>query len=117
MARVMSCFAWDEPREILDIALSERDLITLLTLLYTPGHSGSFINRDVPPEFAYSRIRAEPDALHYAYPTREGAGPAEMNPLVEAVHRTIHKVVQQHVENAAAERKLEWEELERGDPS
>ena len=59
MARIMSCFPWDESRETLEVALSERDLVTLLGLIYTRGGPKAIVTRDVPVEFAHCRISVQ----------------------------------------------------------
>jgi hypothetical protein len=84
MARVLLCHDPANPKPVLDIALSERNLIVLLSKLYTPGSACELINGDVPAAFAYARFRSEPDELHYAFPTRNGAPPGRMHPVAEA---------------------------------
>ena len=76
MARVLLCHSNDAVAPALDIALSERNLIILLSKLYTPGSACSFMNTDVPHGFSYATFRAEPDELHYMSPTRGGHRPA-----------------------------------------
>ncbi len=85
MARVLLCHQPDLPEPVLDIALSERNLIVLVSKLYTPGSLCSFVNGDVPEGFAHAVFRAEPDELHYAYATRDGAPPGPMHPIAEFV--------------------------------
>lgn len=93
MARVSLCHQPDEDQPILDIALSERNLIILLSKLYTPGSQCTFLNGDVPEGFAHARFRAEPDDLHYAYPTRDGAPAGPMHPLAELVHAAVKQLL------------------------
>lgn len=93
MARVLLCHSPDENEPVLDIALSERNLVILLSKLYTPGSACSFTNGDVPDGFAYATFRSEPDELHYAYPTRDGAPAGPMHPLAELVHAVVRDVL------------------------
>jgi hypothetical protein len=72
-------------RRSLDIALSERNLIALLSKLYTPGSACTLQVGDTPAGFGAVLVRAEPDELHYAWPTRDGAAPGAMHPIAEAV--------------------------------
>ena len=83
MARVLLCQHPGTDKPVLDIALSQRNLIVLLSKLYTPGSKCSFQNGDVPADFAFAQFRAEPDEFHYASPTRGGAPPGPMHPLAE----------------------------------
>lgn len=84
MARIAET-ASPEGQRGLDIALSERNLITLLSKLYTPGSACTLEVGDPPSGFDAALLRAEPDELHYAWPTREGAPPGNMHPIAEAV--------------------------------
>lgn len=93
MARVSLCHQPDEKMPILDIALSERNLIILLSKLYTPGSQCTFLNGDVPEGFAHARFRVEPDDLHYAYPTRDGGPAGPMHPLAELVHAAVQQLL------------------------
>ncbi len=93
MARVLLCPGADGHRPALDVALSERNLIILLSKLYTPGSACSFANGDVPEGFAHAMFRAEPDELHYASPTREGAPPGPMHPIAELVRAVVADVL------------------------
>jgi len=94
MARVLLCERPDDNRPVLDISLSERNLLILLSKLYTPGSACSFRNGDVPDGFAYAEFRVEPDDLHYASPTRDGAGPGPMHPLAELVRAHIARILE-----------------------
>jgi hypothetical protein len=93
MARVLLCHAPEETLPILDISLSERNLIVLLGKLYTPGSRCEFHNGDVPEGFSYARFRSEPDELHYASPTRDGGPPGPMHPLAEFVHAAVKELL------------------------
>ena len=73
MARVLYAERADSAKPVLDIALSERNLLVLLTKLYTPGSACTIQSGDVPDEFGYAQIRVEPDEYHYEFPTRDGA--------------------------------------------
>lgn len=102
MARVLLRPDADGDKPALDIALSERNLIILLSKLYTPGSRCSFQNGDVPSEFAHATFRAEPDAYHYASPTREGAPPGPMHPLAELVNAVVKQALTAGVLTATA---------------
>jgi hypothetical protein len=93
MARVLLCHQPNVPDPVLDIALSERNLVILLSQLYTPGSKCSFINRDVPEGFAHAVFRAEPDDYHYSSPTREGAPQGPMHPIAEVVYAVVKEVL------------------------
>jgi hypothetical protein len=93
LARVLLTHPAGESKPVLDIALSERNLIVLLSKLYTPGSACSFRNGDVPDGFAYATLRAEPDELHYSFPTREGASPGPMHPIAELVRGVLADVL------------------------
>lgn len=93
MARVLLCHPPEESKPTLDIALSERNLVVMLSKLYTPGSTCSFTNGDVPEGFGYATFRAEPDEFHYAFPTREGAPPGPMHPIAELVHAVVKEVL------------------------
>lgn len=60
MARVLLCHQPGEKQPILDIALSERNLIVLLSKLYTPGSQCTFLNGDVPEGFAHAALGSSP---------------------------------------------------------
>lgn len=93
MARILVTHPPDAPGPVLDVALSERNLLTLLSKLYTPGSACSFCNGDVPDGFAYACLRAEPDEYHYASPTRECAPAGSMHPLTELVLMAVRAAV------------------------
>jgi hypothetical protein len=93
LARVLLTYPADQRKPVLDIALSERNLIVLLSKLYTPGSACSFQNGDVPDGFAYATLRAEPDELHYTSPTRAGASPGLMHPIAELVRGVVADVL------------------------
>jgi hypothetical protein len=101
-----------EGRHSLDIALSERNLITLLSKLYTPGSACAIEVGDIPGGFATALVRAEPDELHYAWPTREGAPPGAMHPLAEAVCLIARRAVTAalHGDHATLSRMLDIED-------
>jgi hypothetical protein len=80
---------------VLDVVLSERNLLTLLSKLYTPGSSREFVNGDVPAGIALARFRAERDDQHYNSPSRRGAGPGEMHPITEKVLAAIREALAQ----------------------
>jgi hypothetical protein len=95
MARVQITRPADSAGVVLDIALSERNLIVLLSKLYTPGSGCTLAVGDVPGGFEMAWLRAEPDELHYASPTREGAPPGPMHPLAELILITVRDAVAQ----------------------
>lgn len=110
MARIMSCFPWDEPRETLEVALSERDLITLLGLLYNRGGAKAIVTREVPIEFVHCRISVEWDEQHYAHPSRERAMPASVNPMESVIERTMDQLLQRQLKQLGVERRVDWVE-------
>jgi hypothetical protein len=77
---------------VVEVALSERNLLVLLSKLYTPGSTRTVMSGDVPGGFAFARICAEDDEEHYASPTREGAPAGEMHPVAEAVLDEIRAI-------------------------
>lgn len=95
MARVLLTHSPALLRPVLDIGLSERNLVVLLSKLYTPGSACSLNSGDVPDLFEHAVFRAEPDELHYVSPTRDGAGPVPMHPLAELVWVTVRHTVTQ----------------------
>jgi hypothetical protein len=95
MARILIANPPGGPGPVLDIALSERNLLTLLSKLYTPGSACSFLSGDIPDElgFVQACFRGEPDEYHYCSPTREGAPAGSMHPLTEGVVVAIRAAV------------------------
>lgn len=93
MARVLLYPPPDGEQPVLDIALSERNLIILLSKLYTPGSKCSFLSGDVPEGFAHACFRVESDQHHYSSPTREGTPAGPMHPLAELVHAAVKQVL------------------------
>jgi hypothetical protein len=94
MARVLYSEVPDSDKRVLDIALSERNLLVLLAKLYTPGSACTVTSGDVPDDVGYARIRVEPDEYHYQVPTREGAPPGAMHPLSEAVATVVKAILE-----------------------
>jgi hypothetical protein len=94
MARVHIANPPGTPGPVLDIALSERNLLTLLTKLYS-GSACSFLSGDIPDElgFVHACFRGEPDEYHYCSPTREGAPAESMHPLTDCVLVAIRAAV------------------------
>jgi hypothetical protein len=88
-------------RPLLDIALSERNLIVLLSKLYTPHSKRCLRCCDVPAEFAHADITAELDEFHYAHPTREGAPAGPMHPIAELIHQAVRRLVDDAVNGDA----------------
>ena len=95
MVRVLCAEQADTAKPVLDIALSERNLLVLLAKLYTPGSACTIQSGDVPDDFGYAQIRVEPDDYHYQFPTRDGAAAGAMHPLSEAVAAAIKMALQQ----------------------
>lgn len=94
MARVLLCHQPGQEQPFLDVALSERNLIVLLSKLYTPGSKKcSFLNGDVPDGFSHACFRVEPDDLHYAFPTRDGGPAGPMHPLAEVVLVAVRRAI------------------------
>jgi hypothetical protein len=93
MARILVIHPPASAGPVLDIALSERNLVTLLSKLYTTGSQCSLRTGDVPDGFVGATVRVEPDELHYASATREGAAPGVMHPLAELVLVTVRRVL------------------------
>lgn len=93
MARVLLCHPPGVSKPVLDIALSERNLLVMISKIHTPGSRCSFLNGDVPEGFAYATFRAEPDDYHYASPTREGSPAGPMHPVAELVHTVVKDVL------------------------
>jgi hypothetical protein len=82
---------------VLVVTLSERNLIVMLSKLYTPGSKCTIGFGNVPEGFADAWLRAEPDELHYASPTREGAPPGPMHPLAEVVLLAVQQAISEFV--------------------
>ena len=93
MARVLLCHQPGQEQPFLDVALSERNLIVLLSKLYTPGSKCSFLNGDVPDGFSHACFRVEPDDIHYAFPTRDGGPAGPMHPLAEVVLVAVRQAI------------------------
>ena len=93
MARVQINHATRAAGAVLEVTLSERNLIVLLSKLYTPGSACTIGVGDVPDEFDTAWLRAEPDELHYAFPTREGTPAGPMHPLAEAVLIAVRQAI------------------------
>lgn len=75
------------------VVLSERNLLTLLSKLYTPHSQAQFMSGDVPEGSPPIRIKAERDGLHYASPTRDGAAAGQMHPVTEKILERIQEVI------------------------
>lgn len=96
MARVLYAERADSAKPVLDIALSERNLLVLLTKLYTPGSACTIQSGDVPDDFGYAQIRVEPDDYDYQFPTRDGAAAGAMHPFSEAVAAAVKTALQKN---------------------
>lgn len=72
--------------------LSERNLLALLTKLYTPGSHAAIETSNTLGEAGRIRIRAERDDVHYA--DRLGP-PGVMHPVTERILREIQRIVQE----------------------
>jgi hypothetical protein len=84
MARVDIVFD-EHGQPVLDVVLSSKNLVVLLSKLWTPGSLCRIENGRVPAGFAGVRISGESDEVHYNAPGRGGVGPGEMHPIAEAV--------------------------------
>jgi hypothetical protein len=93
MARVQLSYPPHDSQPVVEVALSERNLIVLLSKLYTPDSASTILVGDVSDEFAYAVIRCERDERHYASPTRQGAAPGPMHPIAELVHGAIQSLL------------------------
>jgi hypothetical protein len=82
-----------DDRPILLVAISRRNLLTLVSKLLTPGSRCEIWNDDVPSAFAFLRLRAEPDDIHYNSPTRLGVPPGPMHPVTEKVLQAIESAI------------------------
>ena len=78
---------------VITCSLSERNAVTLLSKLYTPGSRCELICQDVPVGVACARLRIEPDQQHYNSPSRHGAGPGAMHPVTERILRAVKDAV------------------------
>lgn len=78
---------------VLTFVVSERNLISMLSKLYTPGSARTIESVDVPANFKGMRLCAEEDTVHYASPTRMGAPAGPMHPTTERIVQTIKQIV------------------------
>jgi hypothetical protein len=95
MAR--TSFATDECGGlILTVTLSERNLWTLLSKLYTPGSRREITNNDCPAEVAVVHLLAEPDEVHYLSSARGLAQgrPGPMHPVTEAIVARVRPAIE-----------------------
>src|SRR5581483_9745986 len=93
MARIQLTHPRDGSRPVLLCTLSERNLLTLVTKLHTPGSRCAIGVGDVPEGFEMAWLQAEPDELHYASQTREGAPPGPMHPFSELVLLAVRRAI------------------------
>lgn len=82
----------DRCPHVVDIVLSERNLLTMLTKLYTPASNRMIVNGDVGDALRdkgilYGCLKVEPDDVHYASETRRSnqGTPGEMHADTERV--------------------------------
>jgi hypothetical protein len=99
MARVLITNPPDMPGPVLDIALSERNLLTLLSKLYTPGSAYLLVVSDIP-EGLNVRLLAEPDEYHYYSPARAGEPAGATHPLTERVLIAIRAAVAEFLDDS-----------------
>lgn len=92
MARVDLIYD-EHGQPVLDVVLSFRNLVALLSKLMTPGSHCRFDNGCVPDGIAYARFRGESDEIHYNTPERRGVGPGEMHPIAEAVLTAVRSTL------------------------
>lgn len=74
------------------VTLSERNLIALLTKLYTPESAAMIGIGDAPPGVE-AFVAAETDELHYSSDTRRGIQAGPMVPLSESIMREVRAAV------------------------
>jgi hypothetical protein len=95
--RLMARVTFSHPREddgpVLEVALSERNLIVLLSKLYTPGSQRTIHVGDKPAGLGGVILCAETDDEHYASPTRRGAPAGPMHPISELVTAVVKRVL------------------------
>lgn len=84
----------DQP--VLDVVLSFRNLVALLSKLMTPGSNCRLDNGRVPDGIAYARFRGESDEVHYNTPKRRGVEPGEMHPIAETVLSAVRSALAAH---------------------
>jgi hypothetical protein len=79
---------------VLEVVLSVRNTVALLTKVFTPGSACSLLVPDVPPVYAEAVVRIEPDEIHYASDVRRGAPPGALHPFTEQVLRLVQEAVE-----------------------
>lgn len=84
----------EQDRSLLKVTLSERNLLSLLAKLYTPGSKCQIEGLDVPKDFWIARISGEKDKIHYSNPTRNGAPAGPMHPITERIVSAIKDVIE-----------------------
>ncbi len=92
MARIRLVSCDDDPTTVV-VTLSERNLLALLTKLYTPCSAAAIIAGDVPPGMQ-AVVNAESDEAHYGAESREEVAPGAMLPLSESIVREVREAVQ-----------------------
>jgi len=90
MARVTSLFDADG-RLTVAVALSERNLLTLLSKLYTPGSTPAIYTGG--GDSTLHVILAEDDETHYGHSARGGHPAGSMHPTTEAILRHLREVL------------------------
>lgn len=84
---------------IVRVALSERNLLSLLAKLHTPGSARTITNNDIVDTdptgggIVLLAVSAESDEEHYASLTRGGAPAGEMHPHTERILEIIKRVM------------------------
>lgn len=78
----------EKPTHPLTVVLSERNLLALLSKLYTPGSACTIIKPDG------LIIRAEKDDVHYKHPSRLGEGPGPMHTATENFIERLRTVLE-----------------------
>jgi len=79
----------------LELILSERNLLSLLSKLYTPGSAAAIVIGDVPPGYNSLLISAERDEKHYSSESREGEPAGIMHPVTERVLAAIRTILRE----------------------
>ena len=85
---------------VIEIALSERNLLSLLSKLYEPDSLCTITNNVIDDGAGKNiignvAIRAEKDDVHYADPARRGSAPGQMSPKTERIVKLLQKGIEE----------------------
>lgn len=103
MPRVQIVEVPDGPGPVLVVTLSQRNLLALVAKLATPGSRCAIACGDIPEGLAGALVRAEPDELFYASPTRQGAQPGAMTPKTERLIKLLSDTIEKLTANQPAD--------------